>query len=151
MRFRVRAVLVWLAILVLAIVNGALREAFLVPAFGRPAGLLASGVLLASLVLAVAFASARWLLLSSRARAWRLGLAWLAMTLAFEFGFGMLLQHKPLREMLAAYTLRDGNIWPLVLLATLLAPVLARRARIQVRLARARAWRRRKASIFCSS
>jgi hypothetical protein len=60
------------------------------------------------------------------------GMAWLLMTLAFEFGFGALVQHRKIDEMLAAYTFRDGNIWPLVLVlvVTLLSPVLARRARL---------------------
>ena len=128
MRFWIRAVVVWFAILVLAILNGAVREAFLLPAWGRPAGLVASGVLLSALILAVAFASVRWLDAASTARAWHLGLAWLLMTLAFEFGFGALVQHRTTDEMLAAYTFRHGNLWPLVLLVTLLAPVLARRA-----------------------
>jgi hypothetical protein len=128
-RFWGRVALVWLAILVLAILNGALREAFLLPAWGRPAGLVASGVLLAIVILAVALASARWIAAPSAACAWRVGIAWLLMTLAFEFGFGALVQRRSLAEMLAAYTFRDGNLWPLVLGVTLLAPVLARRAR----------------------
>jgi hypothetical protein len=122
-------VAVWLAILVLAIANGALREAVLLPAWGRPAGLVTSGVLLALLILAMALACVRWIGACSPARAWRLGVAWLLMTLAFESGFGALVQGKPLHELLAAYTFRDGNLWPLVLLVTLLAPVLARRLR----------------------
>ena len=125
----IRAVLVWLAILVLAIANGALREAYLLPAWGRPAGLVASGVLLSLAILAAAFVALPWLAASSTARAWRIGCAWLLMTLAFEFGFGALVQHRTLDEMLAAYTFRDGNLWPLVLLVTLLPPVLALRAR----------------------
>jgi hypothetical protein len=38
-------------------------------------------------------------------------------------------QHKSWAELLQAYTFRDGNIWPLVLLVTVLAPVLAWRLR----------------------
>ena len=41
---------VWLAILLLAIANGVLREAMLVPALGKPVGQVLSGVLVPVLV-----------------------------------------------------------------------------------------------------
>jgi hypothetical protein len=44
----------------------------------------------------------------------------------FEFGFG-LAQGKPWSELLAAYTFKDGNLWPVVLLAVLVAPYLCLR------------------------
>jgi hypothetical protein len=128
LRFWARAVLAWLAILVLAILNGVLREAWLVPALGRRGALAASGLALAALVLLAALLSARWLDAGAQ-RAWRLGLAWLGLTLAFEFGFGALLQGKPLAQLLAAYALSDGNLWPLVLAVIVVAPVLAQRVR----------------------
>jgi hypothetical protein len=112
-----------LLILVCAILNGALREGVLIPWMGAQAGLIASGVILCSVILAVAF----FLLpRSSAAQALGIGALWLALTLAFEFGFGMI-QGKSWSEILAAYTFRDGNLWPLVLLVTLLAPLLASR------------------------
>jgi len=127
-RFWMRAVLVWLGLLVLAILNGALREAWLFDALGRGPGLVASGLILSALILAVACACARWLDPPSAAAAWRLGLGWLALTLAFEFGFGRL-QGRSWTELLAAYSFSDGNLWPVVLLVILVAPVLARRLR----------------------
>ena len=124
-----RAALVWLAILVLAIANGALREGLLIPRFGRTPGLVASGLLLSALVLLVAFATLGWIAPASPSLAWAVGALWLAMTLAFEFGFGGLVQHKPLHELLAAYRFEDGNLWPMVLLVVLVAPALAQRLR----------------------
>lgn len=120
-----KAVLAWLAILVLAIANGALRETVLVPAFGPVTGLVASGVLLALAIFLVTFACARWLGLDSEHEAWRVGLLWLALTLLFEFAFGALVQHRTVQEMMEAYTLKRGNLWPLDLVATLVAPVAA--------------------------
>jgi hypothetical protein len=54
---------------------------------------------------------------------------WLVLTLAFEFAFGRLLQHKPWPELLEAYTLKGGNIWPVVLIIIVLAPFIAARLR----------------------
>lgn len=117
------AALAWLAILALAIGNGLLREAVLVPRLGLVAGTVASGLLLIAAVFAVAWLLLRWRPARSPGQAWRLGLGWLAATLLFETGFG-LARGLPWPALLSAYTFADGNLWPLVLLAVLLAPRL---------------------------
>jgi hypothetical protein len=119
---------VWLLILVLAFVNGAARELFLIPRLGRAPGLFLSGILLSAVILVLAFASVRWIRPRSPVDAWRVGGIWLAATLVFELGLGWA-QQKSLGEMLGAYSFRDGNTWLLVVLATLLAPRLAYRWR----------------------
>ena len=53
----------------------------------------------------------------------RAGLGWLALTLGFEFSFG-LLRGRTLDEILAAYRFEGGNLWALVLLVTACAPWL---------------------------
>lgn len=125
----------WGIILGLAIANGALREAALIPLLGKPAGLLLSGMLLSLLVLLVAYALARAAGGLTVRQGLLIGVAWLALTLTFEFGFGRCAQHKPWSELLAAYAFEDGNLWPVVLLVTLLAPSLA--ARVQAMTMRA--------------
>lgn len=117
----------WLVILVLAVANGAIREALLVPKLGSAPGLVVSGMLLSSLVLLVAYIGLPWL----RAQGMGLifiGLGWLLATLVFEFSFG-LLRGKPLDEILAAYTFKGGNIWPIVLLVVAVAPWVAGKLR----------------------
>ena len=57
-----------------------------------------------------------------------MGLGWLALTLVFEFSFG-LLRGRTLAELLAAYRFEGGNLWPVVLAVTALAPWLAARLR----------------------
>lgn len=116
-----RPVVAWLAILVLAVLNGFLREAVLLPRLGRTAAYLASGLVLSALIVLVACVLARWMRLASAQQALQVGALWLAMTLAFEFGFG-LVQGKPWPEILAQYTFADGNLWPLVLVVVLFAP-----------------------------
>jgi hypothetical protein len=54
-----------------------------------------------------------------------IGILWLILTLVFEFGFGHFLQHKTWPQLLKAYTFQEGNLWPLVLIVTTLAPLLA--------------------------
>lgn len=132
-RLALKALALWLAILLLAIANGALREAVLLPALGSTAGLVASGTLLCLLIFLVALVSVRWLGAASSRQAWFVGWFWLVLTIAFEFGFGALVQHKPWPEMLAAYSFEGGNIWPLVLGVTLVAPASARALRRPLR------------------
>ena len=119
-----KALALWLAILALAIANGLLREKILIPRLGSTTGLVSSGILLSAGILLVAWAGAPWYG-SLTSWQWMLvGAFWLGLTLMFEFGFGRLVQHKTWGEMLEACTFKDGNIWPLVLLVTLVAPWL---------------------------
>lgn len=123
-----RVLAVWTGILALAVANGALREAVLIPQLGRTPGLVLSGALLSTLILLVAYLSLPWLGVRRPAQTLGVGLAWLLLTLAFEFSFG-LLRGKPLSEILQAYTFSDGNLWPIVLVVTALAPYAAARFR----------------------
>ena len=115
----------WLLILFFAVLNGALRERVLIPLLGNPWALLLSGALLIGCVIAVAWCLVQWRRLAARS-AIEVGAGWLAATLLFESGIGVL-QGKSLQELLAPYRFEHGNVWPLVLLVVLLAPALASR------------------------
>lgn len=119
-----KAVIAWLLILSLAIANGALRETVLIPSLGKSVGLVLSGVLLCLLVLLVAYGFVRFLRVVSVSQGLIIGFFWVLLTLAFEFGFGRYVQHKPWSELWDAYTFSEGNIWPVVLLAILVTPSL---------------------------
>lgn len=123
-----KALMAWALILVLAIANGGLREAVLIPNLGRTLGFFLSGLWLSCLIVLVAYLTASWVgARSVRAQA-LVGLGWLIATLVFEFSFG-LLQGMPFADILEAYTFKDGNIWPLVLAVTALAPWVAAKLR----------------------
>jgi len=125
----IKSIAAWLVILALAIANGALREAVLVPMLGKTGGLVLSGLLLSLFVLVVAFAFVRLNPGVTALQGILIGILWLCLTLAFEFGFGRWVQHKPWAELFEAYTFKGGNIWPVVLVVSLLAPYLAARMR----------------------
>lgn len=127
-----QSLLAWLLILVLAIANGLLRESVLIPSFGRTGALIASGLLLSVLIALVGYLFVR-LRRVTVPQGLRIGTGWLALTLAFEFAFGRYVQHKPWEELFAAYTFQDGNLWPLVLAVTLLAPPAAALLRARMR------------------
>jgi hypothetical protein len=122
-----RAFGIWLLILFLAVLNGALREAVLLPHLSPSTAFVLSGALLATCVLGVSFLLVPRIGALSSAQCWAIGLFWLGLTLAFEFGFGRLVQHQSWATLLAAYRFTDGNVWPLVLVVILIAPWLAQR------------------------
>lgn len=119
-----KALVIWVGILALAIANGALREAVLIPRLGTTAGLVLSGLLLTILILGVAYGSLPWLGARRPMELLGVGLGWLVLTVVFEFSFG-LWQGKSWGLLLQAYTFKGGNIWPVVLGITALAPYLA--------------------------
>lgn len=124
-----KATTLWLAILVLAILNGGFREMALIPALGNFTGMIVSGVILSACIFIVALAAAPWIGPLAPRQWLSVGLFWLLLTVVFEFGLGRFVQHKPWSELLDAYRFQGGNIWPIVLLVILLSPWLAARLR----------------------
>lgn len=123
-----KAFAIWTGILVLAVLNGALREAILIPRIGTAPGLVLSGILLSALIVVVAYLSLPWLDARRAAELAGIGLGWLALTLVFEFSFG-LWQGKSWQVMLDAYTFKSANTWPAVLVVIAVAPYLAAKLR----------------------
>lgn len=123
-----KSLIAWLLILGLAFANAGLRELVLAPNFGHAVALPLSGLLLCLLVLVVAWSALPWL----GGRHWpelvAIGLGWLLLTVAFEWGLGWM-QGRPVDQMLGAYQFKDGDLWPLVLAVTAAAPWLAARLR----------------------
>lgn len=123
-----KSLTIWLVILVCAVANGALRESVLIPHLGKAPGFLLSGVLLSALILVITFLALPWLGVHRPAQLIGIGVFWLVLTLVFELSFGRF-QGKPWATILEAYTFKDGNIWPVVLLVTAAAPYVAARLR----------------------
>ncbi|HEX7028494.1 MAG TPA: hypothetical protein VF268_14735 [Gammaproteobacteria bacterium] len=123
-----KSLLLWLGILVLAVANGVLREAVLVPGLGQVPALIISGILLSLLIVCVAYFALPWLAVRREGHLVAIGVGWLILTLISEFSFG-LLRGESLSMLLEAYTFKGGNIWPLVLLVVTCAPYLAAKLR----------------------
>lgn len=114
--------------LVLAVLNGMLREAFLTPLLGDTLGRQSSTVLLLALFAGwFRVLQRRWPLASAR-QAWLVGIVWLVMTLAFETWMGRVLGGRPWTQILDDYNILAGRTWILVPLWTLVGPVLFFRA-----------------------
>lgn len=120
----IRALLAWLVLLALAVVNGAAREAWLIPRIGASAGHAVSSLSLSALIFLLSWLTIGWINPATARDAFLIGLVWLALTLAFEFVAGHYVFRKPWNELLADYDILSGRMWILVLVTTTLAPLL---------------------------
>lgn len=124
-----RYCLAWVGMMLLAILNGGLRDGLYAGRVGELAAhQISTGLLL------VVFAGYFWGLTSawpieSAGMAWRIGLMWLLMTLAFETGMVRLVGGHPWERLLHEYDLLAGRVWLLVPLWTLVGPYLFYRLR----------------------
>ncbi len=126
---RPRWIAAWLGLSVLAIANGVAREGLYGKAVGDQAAHQISTVTLIVMIAGYSWLLQRlWPLISSRT-AWQIGTAWVAMTIAFEFGFGHYVTGNSWSALLADYNILEGRVWLLIPLTILLAPELARRTR----------------------
>lgn len=123
-----KSVVVWIVILMLAILNGTLRDTILVHALGPTVARSVSGVVLCSVILAAAALAAPWLGKPPPRSFWRIGTLWLVLTLGFETAVGYA-EHRSWQQLLEAYRFQGGNLWPLVLVTTLIAPWVGARMR----------------------
>ena len=124
-----RALTVWFGLLAIAFANGAVRELVFVPLLGDGAAHVVSVAILSLAIIVVTWSTIAWIRPRSPAEAWRIGLLWLALTLAFELLAGHYLFLSPWSRLLADYNILRGRIWILVLIATVAAPVIAARTR----------------------
>jgi len=124
-----RYALAWVGMLVLAIANGALRQA----TFGRVLPELRAHQL-STLIGSVLMGAFMWVVLrwwppASRREAIAIGLLWVSLTVAFEFFMGLVLLGRPVAQVLADYNVFAGRVWVLFLLWLTVAPWLFFRIR----------------------
>ncbi len=123
-----RALAIWVALLIVAIANGFFRESLLISRLGARAAHLVSTFILCAAIIAVAYGAIDWIHPVSARDTVLIGIGWLVMTMAFELGFGRL-RGRSWAELLADYDVSKGRVWILVLIALALAPYLAGRVR----------------------
>jgi hypothetical protein len=118
----------WFGLAAWGVANGIIRELTYADMVGdHAAHQLSTFTLIAMIGGYTWWLQRRWPLIST-ADAVRIGLLWVAMTVAFEFGFGHYVDGASWATLLADYDITRGNLWILVLLTIGSAPVLARRA-----------------------
>jgi hypothetical protein len=121
----VKALAIWFVIMILAVLNGGVREAVITPRLSEEAGHIISTVILCALILLVTWLGIGWMDPRSQRHVVLIGFTWVALTLAFEFLVGHYVFGSSWEKLLADYNVFRGRVWPLVPLICLMAPVLA--------------------------
>ena len=124
-----RSFLVWCAFLVLAILNAGVREALLTPRLGELAGHVISTLALCAGILVLTLLTIGWIAPPTARAAMHIGGGWVLLTIAFEFLAGHYVFGNPWSRLFADYNLLRGRVWPLVLVTSALAPLLAAHVR----------------------
>jgi len=123
-----RALVVWMLMMAIETIHGVLRNRFLVPVIGD-VGSRQIGVLIGSvLILGIAILLIGWIHPTSERSLLAIGVLWLNLTLAFEFGLGLALR-RPWAAMLADYDLRRGGLLSIGMVVLALSPWIAARIR----------------------
>jgi hypothetical protein len=124
-----RAFAVWLLIVVVAVINGGIRQAWIGPRTGDTAAHAISTVMLCAAILLLCWVTIGWMRPATTREVWRIGALLVTLTLAFEFLAGHYVFGTPWRQLLADYHVFRGRIWVLVLITTAIGPWLAARSR----------------------
>jgi hypothetical protein len=120
-----RALAIWCGLLIVAFLNGAVRVMWLMPALGDSSAHLLSALILSTVVIVVAWRAIAWLQPHSVNEALLIGDEWVLMTITFEFVAGYYLFGASWDELLAQYDVSRGEMWLLVPITMLMAPVAA--------------------------
>lgn len=118
-----KALVWWLPLPVIGFLNGTFRGLVLNRYFSElTARQLSSLLMIVWIVLYIILVYGR-LGIRKPAHAWTFGIIWCLLTVAFELvlGYSLGLSFK---DMLADYNLADGRLWPFVLIALLVGPIL---------------------------
>ena len=119
-----RYFLAWFPMILIAVANGAVREAWLIPRLGEHAGRQVSTLLLIALFAVYIALIVRTWPFASNGQALAVGAMWLVLTLAFEFLLGRFVSGLSWQQMLAEYDLAAGRLWAVVPIWLGIAPYL---------------------------
>lgn len=122
----VRALIVWLVIIVAESIHGALRQYFVAPIAGDFSARQISVLTGTALIFAIAWLFRRWTSLRDIRSALYTGSMWVVLTVAFEISLGRTLGFE-WKRLWSDYDLAHGGLIGLGLLAMLLTPLVVMR------------------------
>ncbi len=118
----IRYILAWIPMLIIAVANGALRQATFAKCMPELRAHQLSTLIGSMLIGLFIWVVIRMYPPSSDRQALSVGFVWLFLTVAFEFFMGLVLAHRTLSDVLHDYNLLGGRVWVLFLVWLTLAP-----------------------------
>jgi hypothetical protein len=122
-----KALAVWVAMAVSAVINGIVRQSVLVPILGEGAARPLSAAMLLILVYVLTWVFLRWTNRPTGRGLWVVGAGWLALTVIFETALGFFVSGMSAPEIAASYNPLAPTLWFYVLAGILVAPPLVAR------------------------
>ena len=125
LRIAIRAITVWLVLIVAEILHGIARGIFLVPHVGEfrssQIGVFTGSII----ILAIAVVFVRWIGATRPAHLLMVGFLWLALTLTFEILFGRFVVGASWERLAADYNVLKGGLLPFGMVVLMLSPFIA--------------------------
>jgi hypothetical protein len=118
-----KSILIWLSIVPLVILNGALRETFLTPWLGENNAQPISGIILCLLIFIVSLIFIPRIGKGEQKTYWKIGILWIVLTIVFETVLGLAMGNS-FSELLRAYDITTGNLWLIIVIFIGIAPWL---------------------------
>jgi hypothetical protein len=118
-----KSMLIWLSIIPLAFLNGALREFFIEPLTGIKYANLISSIILCILIFIVTLVFIPRLGRGTSKTYFSIGVLWLVSTVLFETILGLLMG-MTFAEIIIAYNIATGNFWLIVVIFIGVVPFL---------------------------
>jgi hypothetical protein len=118
----IQSILIWISIIPLAILNGGLRDKIIAPVLGNKIALPLSGVILCVAIFFVTLIFLPKLKRGTMREYVLMGIVWLLLTNLFDL-LMIAVEGRALTEYFAMFDVSTGNLWGLVVLTVLLAPV----------------------------
>jgi len=118
-----KSILIWLSIIPLAILNGGLREFFLINWLGENSAEFVSGIILCLLIFIVSLVFIPRIGKGESKIYLKMGILWIILTIIFETTFGLAIGNS-FSELLKAYDITTGNLWLIVVVFIGIVPWL---------------------------
>jgi len=125
----IRALLVWLLLMIAEVIHGTIRTLWLAPAIGDFKARQISVFTGSTIILAIAFLCIRWIGFAKSSRLIAVGILWLTLTLLFEIGLGHFAFGYSWERIGEDYNILNGGLLPVGLLALMLSPLIAAKMR----------------------
>ena len=115
----------WFLFVILAIINGGIRDRYYKPYVGDLTAHQISTIIFIIAILIITYLILKFSNLQlSNSQALITGTIWLLLTILFEFIAGHYIFGNPWEKIVGDYNILKGRIWSLVLLTTFLAPYI---------------------------
>ena len=113
---------VWLLLAIIATANGIIRQS----TYGKILPELAAHQI-STVTAILAFSAVVWGFnrlwpIQSASQSWIIGLSWLVLTVAFEFGFGHFVAGHSWEKLFADYNILRGRVWSIFLVWVVVVP-----------------------------